>query len=396
MAGDYYRTLGVPKGASADEIRKSYRKLARKYHPDANPGNAEAEEKFKEIGEAYDVLKDDEKRKLYDAGVYGNGRGGFGGANPFGAGGFDPRSFQQTMGDVDLSDLLSGLGVNFGDIGSQFGMGGSRKSGRGRGRGTRGEKGRDILAQVRLSFTDSLEGVQVNVPVEKEVACSDCKATGAKPGSKPRGCTACDGRGVVSRNEGFFAMSTPCAQCSGRGVVVDDPCATCRGTGRRRKVVRYRVKIPAGVKNGSRIRGRGKGEAGTRGGEPGDLIVQVEVEASELFERRGDDFIVDVPVTLAEAALGEQVSVPTPEGSSVTVKVPAGSEDGKLLRIRGRGAPRRKKGRRSEGKDRGDLLARVRIAVPQKLTKDQEAALRAYQKATEVNPRTRWFDRGRS
>ena len=334
---DLYGVLGVPKGASADEIKKAYRKLAREYHPDRNPGDAAAEERFKEIQHAYDVLSDAEERKQYDAFGSEDGRRGF-----------QPRDFNFDVGDLgDLGDIFGGI----------FGRG------PGRAQQPRAARGADLEVQVNLSFEDSLKGIETRIPVEVETACRECGGSGAKPGTSPKVCPECRGRGVISESQGLFALSQPCPRCRGNGTVIEDPCPNCRGTGRERRTKRYSVKIPAGVKDGTRIRLKGKGEAGIAGGPPGDLFVVTRVAGSPIYERRGADLIVDVPVSLADAALGTKVDVPTPEGP-VSLKVPAGSEHGKLLRIKGRGAPKLKGGK-------GDVLARLRLEVPKKLNKKQ-------------------------
>ena len=360
---DLYEVLGVSKGASQDEIKKAYRKLARQYHPDRNPGDKEAEERFKEVQGAYDVLSDPEKRKEYDQ---------LGSRIFSGAGGPRGGNFQWSgnIGDLgDLSDL-------FGDI-----FGGARGSSP-RGRAQRGEKGRDVEVQVNLSFEDSLKGLTTKIPVELETSCSACKGTGAEPGTSPKICPECRGRGVVSESQGLFALSQPCPRCGGNGTVVEQPCRRCTGTGRERRTKRYTVKIPAGVKDGTQIRLKGKGEAGYGGGPAGDLIVVTKVAPSPLFKRRGADLILEVPVTYAEAALGANVDIPTPEGR-ISLKVPPGSEDGKLLRVKGRGAPK------LNGGGKGDLLARVRLVVPKKLTKAEREALENLQKVSRENPRER-------
>ncbi len=332
---DLYETLGVARGASQDEI------------------------KFKEVQTAYDVLSDPEKRKQYDRFGSANGRPGPGGGFNFGEG-FD-------MGDLgDLGDIFGGI---FGGLG-----------GRGRQQPARGQRGRDLEVEVNLSFEDSLHGVETKIPVELETACRECGGSGAKPGTAPTLCPECHGRGVVSQSQGLFALSQPCPRCRGNGTVIEDPCPNCRGTGRERRTKRYTVKIPAGVRDGSRIRLRGKGEAGYGGAEAGDLYVVTRVAPSKTFTRRGDDLVVDVPVTYPEAALGAQVSVPTPDGP-VTVKVKPGTTDGTLLRVKGKGAPKLK------GSGRGDVLVRVKLIVPKKPTKKQRELLEELQRASRENPR---------
>jgi molecular chaperone DnaJ len=342
-----YETLGVPKNASADEIKKAYRKLARRHHPDANPGDNAAEERFKEVQNAYDVLSDPEKRKQYDSPT------GF--AGPARGSGFNGGDFAD-LGD--LGDLFGGL----------FGASS-------RGSQSRGQRGNDVETQVTLSFEDALEGVQMKIPVTLDVACHTCHGSGAKPGTAPTICPQCGGRGIVAESQGFFSLSQPCPRCRGNGTVIEEPCPTCRGSGRERRTKRYTVKIPAGVKDGSRIRLKGKGEAGWGGAPSGDLYVVTRVEPSKTFTRRGDDLVVDVPVSYADAALGTKAAVPTPDGS-VQVKVPAGSQDGKLLRVKGKGAPKLK------GSGRGDVLARLRIEVPKKLSKRERELLEELKKAS--------------
>ena len=361
MSTNPYEVLGVAKTASEDEIKKAYRKLARKYHPDRNPDDSGAEERFKEVQAAYDLLSDPEKRRAYD--TFGAaGRGVPGGADMGGA----------RFEDFDFGDLLGGM------FGGAFG-GGRRPGTR------RPARGDDLEAHVRISFEDSLKGVQVRIPVEVDTPCSTCHGTGAEPGSAPVTCPQCGGRGVVSDSQGLFAFSQPCPRCQGNGTIVEKPCRVCRGSGRERTTKRYSVKIPAGARSGTRVRLKGKGGAGHHGGPAGDLFVVVDVESSTLYERRGADLVLDLPVTYAEAALGARVEIPTPEGP-VSLKVPAGTESGKLLRVKGRGAPR------LNASGRGDLLARVRVTVPKRLTKAERDALEGYNKVSRENPRERFAE----
>lgn len=351
---DFYKTLGVGKKASKDEIKKAYRKLARKYHPDRNRDDKAAEEKFKEVSEAYEVLSDPKKRKLYDSGgMYGpaGGRGGFDFSQSFGRGGF---------GDF-VSDLFGG----------GAGGGGAHAQAR----------GSDIESEVGLSFDQAMHGTEVQVAVPKLEACKSCGGTGAKPGTSPKTCPECSGRGTLSKSQGFFSISQPCSKCGGTGVVIESPCTSCGGSGASRQVKRYRVKIPAGVRDGSRIRLKGKGEAGMRGGPPGDLYVVTRVSSSGLFKRKGDDVEVELPITFVEAVKGAEVEVPTPVGGLKRIKVPPGSRHGKVLRIRGEGPPR------LSGNGRGDIRAKLAIEVPESLTKEQEKALEGLAQVMDGDPR---------
>jgi molecular chaperone DnaJ len=356
-----YDVLGVAKNASADDIKKAYRKLARQYHPDRNPGDKAAEEQFKEIQGAYDVLSDPEKRKTYDAFGSADGRPGPGAG-----------------GGVRFENFDFG---NLGDLGDIFGGLFNRGRG-GRGRGQQGQRGADVEVAVTLSFEDALRGVETKVPVEVDTACSECGGSGARPGTAPVVCPECRGRGVVSESHGLFGLSQPCPRCRGNGTVIEEPCPRCHGSGRERRTKRYTVKIPAGVKNGSRVRLKGKGEPGFAGGPPGDVYVVTRVADSPLFRRRGDaDLVVDVPITYPEAALGANVSVPTPDGGPVTLKVAPGTQDGTMLRVRGRGAPRLK------GGGKGDLLARIRVTVPKKVNKAEREAIENLAKVSRERPR---------
>jgi molecular chaperone DnaJ len=343
-----YDTLGVDKKASQDEIKKAYRKLARQYHPDRNPGDDEAEAKFKEVQTAYDVLSEPEKRKQYDQVGPTNGRGGM------------PPNFD--FQDFDLGDIFGGI----------FGRGARPQQQR----RPQPQRGADIEAVLYLSFEDSLQGVQTEIPVEVEVACPECRGTGAEPGTSPIICPECNGRGVKAESQGLFSLSSPCPRCRGNGTVIEKPCHKCHGSGHVRKTKRYKVKIPAGVKDGTRIRLKGKGEPGQNGGPAGDLQIVARVTPSKTYRRRGEaDLEVDVPVSFPTAALGGNVDVQTPEGP-VSLKVPAGSEDGKLLRIKGRGAPKLK------GGGHGDVVARLHIDVPKKLNKKERELLEEYRKVT--------------
>ena len=341
---DFYEVLGVSKSASQEEIKKAYRELARKWHPDRNPDDEQAEERFKEIQQAYDALSDPEKRKQYDAGgsFAGFGGGGF----PGGAGGFPGGGFASDLGDI-FSTFF----------------------GRGRQEGPREQQGRDLETEVRLSFDQAMHGAQIAVSVPTTGPCATCHGSGAKPGTSPRTCPRCEGSGIDAQSQGLFSISQPCPECGGQGSIIDEPCPTCRGSGITEETKRYRVNIPAGVHDGSRIRLAGKGEAGFRGGPRGDLYVTTRVTPSPVFKQRPDGNLeVELPVTVPEAIQGAAIEVPTLNGSK-TIRIPAGTQHGSVQRLRGDGPPRPK------GGGRGDIYYRIRLDIPKELTDDQREAV---------------------
>ena len=362
---DYYEVLGVKKTASKDEIKRAYRKLARQYHPDANPDDPKAEEKFKEVSTAYEVLSDDDKRKQYDAGPSFFGQG----PQP-GAGGRQTYQGGQAMGG-DWADLFGNL------FGGGQGFGGFGAGGRTRQRATKGD---DKSVSVRLSFEDALKGVTTKIPVPQSVQCKTCGGSGAAPGTSPVTCPQCRGRGVVSKSQGFFALSQPCGRCGGTGMVIENPCPSCSGAGTTQALKKFTVPMPAGVKDGTKIRLKGKGEPGLHGGPPGDLYVIAHVDDSPLFERRGADLMVEVPVTMVEAALGASVRIPTPDGS-VNLKIPAGTQHGKLLKLKGKGAPR------LGVSGKGDLIARISVTTPEGLSGEQKDLLKKFAASHAEDPR---------
>jgi len=350
---DYYAVLGVSKDASADEIKKAYRKLARENHPDANPNDPEAERRFKEVGEAYSVLGTDEKRKEYDE-LRRLGAAGFGSGMPGGPGG---------PGGADFGDLLGHL---FGNSGAGGGFPGGATTGRtGRRRASRGQ---DLQADVHLTFEDALAGVRTTLRITGDGQCETCHGSGAAPGTQPTTCSRCSGRGQVVIDQGPFSFAQPCEQCGGRGQIITSPCATCSGSGRVVKPRQLTVKIPAGVRDGAVIRVPERGGPGVGGGPSGDVLVTVHVAAHPRFGRKGDDVTLDVPIFFSEAALGTKLTVPTPTGERRTIKVPAGTRSGRTFRLRGEGAPKRRGGT-------GDLLVTVRIQVPAKPSREQKKLL---------------------
>jgi molecular chaperone DnaJ len=368
---DYYAVLGLQKGATEKEITRAYRKLAKQYHPDANQGNKEAEERFKDISGAYDVLGDAPKRKEYDE-VRAMAATG---ANPFagaGGGGFNTADFGDGI-RFETGDM-GGLGDLLGNI---FGRAGRRQANRQPGAGPR--RGGDLEAEVHLSFDDVVRGATIAVQLTGAAPCHTCGGTGAAPGTVPSTCPQCNGAGTLAVDQGPFSFSQICPRCGGSGRVVETPCPTCGGSGAETRTREVKVRIPVGVKDGQRVRVKGKGTTGNNGGPPGDLYVTVHVAPHALFGRKGDDLTLRVPVTFTEAALGAEVKVPTLDGS-VTVRIPPGTTPGKTLRVRGRGMPRADGGA-------GDLLVTVDVVVPQSLSDEQRQALQALAATESANPR---------
>jgi molecular chaperone DnaJ len=378
---DFYKVLGVGKNASQTDIKKAYRKLARDNHPDSNPGDQKKHDTFKSVAEAYDVLGDADKRKAYDdyrsQVASGPFAGGFGG-------GFRP------PGGFDISDVIRGHAGGFGDVFGDFlgSGGGAQRQAQSRARAVRGP---DVESSATIGFNDSIEGVTISLRLTSDAPCPQCKGTGGKPGTKPHICATCEGAGfIVSGVGGAFSLNETCPTCRGRQLVYDEPCPVCHGSGRGTSARSIQARIPAGVKDGQRIRIKGKGGAGENGGPAGDLFVTVKVTPHRLFGRKDDNLTLDVPVSFDEAALGADVKIPTLGGAPVTLKVPAGTPNGRTFRVRGRGA------KKKDGTN-GDLLATVQVQVPATLNEVARKAVEDYRSATEGSTlRSNLFDQAQS
>jgi molecular chaperone DnaJ len=360
---DYYKTLGVDKNADAKEVTKAYRKLARELHPDANPGNASSEDRFKEVSAAYDVLGDETKRKEYDeVRRLGPMAGGFGGGGGGGDGSFN-------VGTDGLGDLLGGL-FNRSRRGGPMGGAGSR--------GVGPQRGDDLRTSITLDFVSAVKGITTALHLTSDATCSTCNGVGAAPGSSPRMCTVCNGRGVNDENQGFFSFTSPCVACRGKGVVIDTPCPGCRGTGTERRPREVNVRIPAGVSDGQTIKLKGRGGPGRNGGPAGDLLVECHVQPDATFGRDGDNLTVRVPITYAEAVLGVVIDVPVIDGS-VALKLKPGTQPGSKHRVKGRGI--------ATAKATGDLIVTIDLVVPTNPTEAEQEAARAMAEVTSVQPR---------
>jgi molecular chaperone DnaJ len=384
---DFYASLGVAKDADANTIKKAYRKLAVKLHPDKNPGDAAAEAKFKEVSEAYDVLSDTAKRAEYDEArsLFAGGGRFPGGGSPGGAGsgGFAPGAYPPGGTTFDLNDLFnqsSGGRASSGGFSDVFGgmFGGGGGGSQRRARSTGPTRGQDASAEVTLSFDEAMSGETLPLQLSGPGTCRNCGGNGAKPGTSARTCPTCAGSGFVSRNQGAFGFSEPCRDCKGTGKLIDEPCPDCAGSGVTVQTRTINIRVPAGIKDGSKVKVAGKGLPGTRGGPAGDLYVTVHVRPHELFTRKGDDLVLTVPVSYSEAALGTTIRVPTLDGA-VSLKVAPGTPSGRTLRVRGRGSPKRG--------GHGDLLVTVEVNVPGELSEEAKDALQKYAVLTSEDPR---------
>ncbi len=363
---DYYETLGIAKGAAADEIKKAYRSKVKELHPDRNADNPNAEAQFKEVGEAYDVLKDADKKAAYDRyghAAFEGGMGGGGGRPGGGFGGGGQGDFSSAFSDV-FDDL-------FGDF--MGGRGGQQGGGR------RAARGSDLRFNLRVSLEDAFSGLQKSINVPTSVACDSCSGSGAEGGAEPTTCPTCSGMGKVRAQQGFFTVERTCPTCSGLGQIIKNPCPKCRGAGRVEKDRSLSVNIPAGVETGTRIRLAGEGEAGMRGGPSGDLYIFIEVEEHELFERDGPNLFCRVPVTMGNAALGGSIEVPTIDGGRGRVQIPSGSQSGRQMRLRGKGMPHLR------GGATGDMIIELAVETPVNLTSRQKELLREFEDLSEEN-----------
>lgn len=375
MAKDYYATLGVAKDASPEEIKKAYRKKALECHPDRNQGNPKAEAQFKQVSEAYEVLSDDKRRKIYDQ--YGeealHSAGGPGGGFP---GGFS--SMEEAL--RTFMGAFGGGGGGGGGAGFESFFGGGEAEG-----GPR--QGTSKKATVKISFEEAARGTEKELSISNYVACATCHGSGAKSRNGIKTCSTCQGKGQVYQSRGFFSMSSVCPQCGGAGQIITDPCRSCNGAGRLKEKQRIKVRIPAGVDNGMRLKMSGHGDAGEAGGSAGDLYVYIEVEPHEAFTREGDDVYLELPITFAEASLGTKKDVPTPFGEQARLQVPEGTQNGKLFRISGKGFPN------VHGQGHGDLLIRILVETPVKLTDKQKELLRSFEQleVPQNHPRKKGF-----
>jgi molecular chaperone DnaJ len=364
---DFYAVLGVPASASQDEIKKQYRKLASKHHPDKNPSDAKAAERFKEISEAYNVVGDAEKRKQYDEMRRLGAFGGFGGARSGSGAGARRDGGTGFSGGFRFEEVdLGGLG-GLGDIfGSMFGGGTSRKS-------REPERGQDVEVTLEVPFRTAALGGKVNIDLEVNEECPVCKGSGGAPGSKMQTCPECGGRGTISFGQGGFAVQRPCPRCLGRGQIPSEPCTNCGGSGEVRARRKIAVTVPEGTDTGTKIRLRGQGGHGSRNGPPGDLLINFIVQPDRFYAREGLDLIAKVPINIAQATLGSKVNVKTIDGKKVSIKIPAGTPSGKRFRVRAQGI--------KKGDQRGDLIVEVEIVVPEKLTEEQEKMMREFAEA---------------